>query len=140
MNVVNITGRLVDDIRLSATNNGIEVANGKMAVQRKFKNSQGEYEADFVEFTVWRGAAPVMANYIKKGDFFGISGHLETKLRDREGVKYNEVKVIVDDFDFPVKPKSNNQSNKQNNQQQRNDDPFADNGEPIDISDDDLPF
>lgn len=144
MNTVSITGRLVEDIRLNATGNGVEVANGKIASQRPFKNKQGEYEADFVEFTVWRGKAPIMAEYIKKGDFFGITGRLETKMRERDGVKYPEVKVIVEDFDFPQRPKS--ESNQQNNdrsasnQQPKNDDPFADNGQPIHISDDSLPF
>ncbi|GGE47882.1 single-stranded DNA-binding protein [Pullulanibacillus camelliae] len=155
MNNVNLTGRATRDLELRYTPNGKAVANGSIAVQRKFKNANGDYDADFVDFVAWGKTGELMDEYIKKGEHFGISGTLQTRTWEKDdGTKVKVTEVNVSDFDFPVKPKngsnssgnqnrgneSSNLSNASNSGGQGYEDPFADEGKPIEINDDDLPF
>ena len=88
----------------------------------------------------------VMTNHIQKGDKFGITGSLQINVSEKDGQKRYFTEVVVNGFDFPNKPKgqSTNQSSNQNNNQppytREDNDPFANDGKPIDISDSDLPF
>lgn len=156
MNVITLTGNSTKDVELRYTPNGKAVGNGTIAVRRDFKNQQGEYETDFINFIALGGLSEVMANHIKKGDKFGITGRLQIRIWENdEGKKNYFTEVVVNSFDFPNK-KQNNQGNTDNSREYQNnrkeqqrsnnnytkvdDDPFANNGKTIDISDDDLPF
>lgn len=145
MNTTSLTGRAVKEIELRYTQSGKAVASGTIAVQRKFKNAQGEYESDFIDFVAWGKGGELIANYVKKGEHFGITGTLQTRMYENsEGRKVKVTEVNVSDFDFPVRPKgqSNNQQNNQTTSQSNtptSNDPFA-GAQPIDMSDDSLPF
>ncbi|MFD2704206.1 single-stranded DNA-binding protein [Salibacterium lacus] len=139
MNNVSMTGRAVRDIELRYTGQGKPVANGTMAVQRNFKNQNGEYEADFVDIQIWGKTAEVAANYISKGQKFAVTGRIQTRMYENKyGRNVKSTEVNVNDLDLPER---NNSSDNQNSTQQSqggSDDPFA--GEQTDISDSDLPF
>jgi single-strand DNA-binding protein len=140
MNLVTLTGRLTKDIELRYTSNGKAVASGTIAVQRKFKNAEGQYDADFINFVAWGKGGELLAQYVQKGDKFGISGQIQTRnYENNEGRRVFVTEVNVQDFDFPDKPKQS--APQQNNTQQKpQDDPFADGSKTIDIDTDELPF
>lgn len=142
MNNISLTGNATRDIELKYLESGTPIGNGSIAVRRSFKNKQGEYETDFFNFVAIGKVSEVMAQYIKKGDKFGITGSLQNRVWEKDdGEKRYFTEVIVSGFDFPDKPKqSSNQSNQQTQQQKPPADPFQNKGEPIDISDDMLPF
>ncbi|MGG4267413.1 single-stranded DNA-binding protein [Peribacillus simplex] len=150
MNVITLTGNSTRDVELKYTPNGKAVGNGTIAVRRDFKNQKDEYETDFVNFVALGGLSEVMANHIKKGDKFGITGRLQIRIWENdEGKKIYFTEVVVNSFDFPNKSQNNQgntntSGNKQNGSQGNytrvDDDPFANDGKTIDISDDDLPF
>lgn len=147
MNIITLTGNATKDIELRYSPNGTPIANGSIAVRRDFKNQDGEYETDFFNFVAFAGQGETMANYIKKGDKFGITGRLQNRVWEKDnGEKQYFTEVFVSGFDFPYKA-SNNQSNTNtppSNQnagkgnQRDEDDPFMPGGR--DINDDDLPF
>lgn len=136
MNVITLTGNAVKDCELRYTPNGKGVANGTIAVRRDYKNQQGEYETDFINFIALGGLSEVMANHVHKGDKFGITGRLQIRVWENEGKKNYFTEVVVNGFDFPNNPKEDNPP-KQNTRVE--DDPFSGKGT-IDIKDDDLPF
>lgn len=147
MNVITLTGNATKDIELRYSPSGTAIANGTIAVRRDFKNQQGEYETDFINFVALGGLSEVMANHIKKGDKFGITGRLQVRKWDSDnGTKYF-TEVVVNGFDFPSKPRNEQQGTNTSGQQQtrntsqseQNHDPFA-NSVQININDDDLPF
>lgn len=149
MNIITLTGNATKDVELKYSPNGKAISNGSIAVRRDFKNQHGEYETDFFNFVALGKTGEIMANHIKKGDKFGITGRLQNRVWEKDnGEKQYFTEVFVNGFDFPYKG-SNNQSNTntpRNNQNAGNgnytkieDDPFA-GGKTIDISDDDLPF
>ncbi|WJQ02893.1 single-stranded DNA-binding protein [Geobacillus stearothermophilus] len=164
MNIITLTGRAVADLELRYTPSGKEVASGVIVVQRDYKNSQGQYESDFIPFIAWGKQGLIMAEHIRKGDFFGITGRLQQRTyQNQEGKNVRVYEVVVSSFDFPVKPKEapqsgDRQQGKWNGAAQKkdasktarealsrppetewgNDDPFG--GEPVEFNDDDLPF
>src|SRR5699024_452188 len=120
-NVITLTGNATKDIELRYSASGTGVGNGSIAVRRSFKNQQGEYETDFFNFTTFGKQAEVMAQCIKKGDKFGITGTLQNRVWEKDdGEKRYFTEVIVNGFDFPDKPKQQNNQyqNQQPNRQQ----------------------
>ena len=138
MNIIALTGNATKDIELTYTQSGTAVGKGSIAVRRDFKNKQtGEYETDFINFTAFGKTAEIMANYIHKGDKFGINGRLQIDVFDgQDGQRKYFTNVVVNGFDFPDKKKEQS-SNNFNQQPQQNQ--FAGN-EPLNVNDDDLPF
>lgn len=161
INRVVLVGRLTRDPELKYTTNGVAVASFTLAVNRQFTNSQGEREADFINCTIWRKAAENFANLVHKGSLVGIDGRIQTSSYEKDGQRVYRTDVIVENFsklewdndsNGQSDGRADNQASKSsstssysnqradNMQKNNNTDPFADKGEPIDISDEDLPF
>src|SRR5690625_4507361 len=156
LNRVVLVGRLTKDPDLRYTPNGVAVANFTIAVNRPFTNQQGNREADFINCVVWRRPAENLANYMKKGSMIGVDGRVQTRTFEGQDGKTVFVTEIVADSVQLLESKGSSQGRGQDpsgfqqnqnqnqfqnqNQNQNTDNPFKDNGEPIDISDDDLPF
>lgn len=136
MNRVTLVGRLTKDPELRYTPNGVGVATFTIAVNRTFKNQNGEQEADFINCVVWRKAAENVANYLKKGSLAGVDGKIQTRSYEgQDGKRVYVTEVVADSVQFL--------ESKQKQQQTpppQNNDPFANDGQVIDISDEDLPF
>ena len=84
MNQTCIIGRLVRDPETKELEDGKRVSNITVAVQRSYKNENGEYEADFIDCTLWNGIADKTTEYCKKGDLVGIKGRLQTNNYENE--------------------------------------------------------
>lgn len=139
MNVITVTGYASKDVELRFTQNGKGVANGSIAVRRDFKNQNGEYETDFFNFVALGGLSEVMANHIKKGDKFGITGRLQNRVWEKDnGEKQYFTEILVNGFDFPQKKQESKPQN--NPPQQDSNDPFANEGTQVNIDDSSLPF
>lgn len=149
INRVVLVGRLTKDPELRYTPNGVAVASFTLACNRPFTNQQGEREADFIRVVVWRRQAENVANYLQKGSLAGVDGRIQTRSYDNnEGRRVFVTEVVGDSVQF-LEPKGANNSGQgspgtfggnDQNQSPFGDDPFAGDGKPIDISDDDLPF
>lgn len=79
MNNVTLIGRATKDLDLRYTVSGTAVATFTLAVNRNYKNQNGDREADYIQCVIWRKPAETLANYVKKGTLFGISGRLQTR-------------------------------------------------------------
>lgn len=143
MNIITLTGNATKDLEVRHGGTGTVFASGSIAVRRDFKNQQGEYETDFFDFTAIGKTGEIMANHIKKGHKFGITGKLQNRNWEKDGQKHYKTEIIVTGFDFPYESRGNGaaSSNQPPKQQSKVDnDPFTNNNGQIDISDDDLPF
>jgi single-strand DNA-binding protein len=79
-----IVGRLVRDPELHETDNGKKVTTITVAVPRSYKNSNGEYETDFINCVLWASIAQNTTEYCKKGDLLGIKGRVQTRTIEKE--------------------------------------------------------
>lgn len=126
MNKVILIGRVTKDTELTTTTNGVNVAKNTIAVNRKFRNADGEYEADFINIVAWRNVANLLNNYVKKGDRVGVAGSIQARSYDaQDGTKRYVTEVVVDELEF-LENKNNNNENEVN--------------ESVDESESDLPF
>lgn len=143
LNRVVLTGRLTRDPELRYTPNGIATASFTLAVQRPFTNQAGEREADFINIVVWRKAAENVANYLKKGSMAGVDGRIQTRnYENNQGQRVYVTEVVAENVQFL--DTRNSQSDKPKNERETGQgqykDPFQNDGQAIDISDEDLPF
>lgn len=79
LNQIILVGRLVNDPTIERIENGKEISTITLAVQRALKNTDGEYETDFIPVELYKGIAENTAEYCHKGDVIGIKGRLQFK-------------------------------------------------------------
>lgn len=155
MNNANLVGRLTRPVDLRYTQTGIAYGSFTLAVTRKYKNKDGEREADFINCVIWKKGAELLANYTQKGSLIGVSGPIQTRSYDnQQGQRVYVTEVLVENFDFLESRKNDDDGfsntgniNTQNfNKNQNmggnfaNNGPFTANGDVFDVQDDDLPF
>lgn len=112
MNKVLLIGRLTADPELRQTQSGISSCRFTVAVNRTFKNAQGEYEADFISCTVWRQTAEFISKYFKKGSMIAVEGTLRNNNyqdKNHPDVTHYTMDVIVEKAEF-IGSKSENSS------------------------------
>lgn len=100
MNNVVIVGRLVRDPEVKTTGTDTEVLNITLAVDRNFKNANGEYEVDFIDCILWKGIAKSTAEYCVKGDLIGVKGRLQTRSYVYDEVKRTVSEVVAEKVTF----------------------------------------
>jgi single-strand DNA-binding protein len=140
LNRVVLIGRLTKDPDLRYTGSGIAVCSFTLAVDRPFTNQAGEREADFLNTIAWRQLGETCANYLRKGRLTAVEGRIQVRHYTPEGSdkRVYMTEIIADNVRFLESGGVNNSSSPSQNQGQQ--EPFSDNGQPMDISGDDLPF
>ena len=162
-----LVGRLTRDPELKYTGNNVAVASFSLAVNRNFKDANGERETDFINCVIWRQQAENLANWAKKGALIGITGRIQTRsYENQQGQRVYVTEVVAENFQMlesraAREGSSATQGNtsgafgndnggyagpygQQAPQQQgpnfaRDSSPYG-NSSPMDISSDDLPF
>lgn len=165
INRVILVGRLTKDPELRYTPSGVAVTQFTLAVNRQFTGQSGEREADFINIVTWRQLAETCANYLRKGRMTGVEGRLQVRnYENNEGKRVYVTEVVADNVQFLESANSNREreegfsggggggggyaggqgggrpQTQSRGGNQSSYDPFSDDGKPIDISDDDLPF
>ena len=99
INRVILTGRLTNNPELKYTTSGNAVATFNLAVNRQFKNQNGEREADFIRCIIWRKSAENLTNFTHKGSLIGVEGRIQTRsYENQQGQRVYVTEVIVDNF------------------------------------------
>jgi len=159
LNRVILIGRLTRDPELRYTPSGVAVTQFTIAVDRPFTSQGGEREADFIPVVTWRQLAETCANYLRKGRLTAVEGRIQVRnYENNEGKRVYVTEVIADNVRFlesnreggsggggqreesPFGGGGGNAGRSNNFSRDNQKDPFSDDGKPIDISDDDLPF
>lgn len=147
-----ITGRLTKDVELRYTQGGTAVGSFILAVDRTFKNQQGEREADFVNCVIWRKPAENFANFVHKGSLVGLDGRIQTRnYENNQGTRVYVTELVVDNFAL-LQSRNDSQSgasqtppaasygNQPGNSSNSVADPFGGTGDSIDVDDSQIPF
>lgn len=110
MNNVALVGRLTkeNELRYSTGDNATAILRNSIAVQRRFKNAEGAYEADFINITAFGKTAEFINNYFTKGNVIGITGRIQTgSYVNKDGVKVYTTEVVVETAEFVGSKKDN---------------------------------
>lgn len=167
INNVVLVGRMTRDAELRYTGNNTAVATFTLAVNRNFKNQNGDYEADFINCVMWRQQAENIANWTQKGMLVGITGRIQTRnYENQQGQRVYVTEVVaqqvtlLDTRNNQQGGQPQNQGNFQNGNNQNYQSQYGNQQQtpnfgreqqqgsffhgqttnPVDISDDDLPF
>ena len=95
-----IVGRLTKEPELKETDNGKKVTNITLAVPRSFRNSDGEYETDFINCVLWKGIAESTAEYCKRGDLLGVKGRLQSRSYETNEERKFVTEVVAEKVTF----------------------------------------
>jgi single-strand DNA-binding protein len=163
LNRVILIGRLTQDPELRYTPSGVAVATFSLAVDRPRPNQNGERETDFINIVVWQKLGELCAQYLRKGRMAAVDGRLQIRsYENNQGQKVRVAEVVAENVRFLDRgdntpatagmgagistpnygggfgsPSYNTGSQPKDT---RFEDPFGNDGRPIDLSDDDLPF
>lgn len=143
LNHVTLIGRLTADPEVKYTQSGIAYAKFTLAVNRRFKNAQGEKEADFLSVVAWRKTAELVGEYLKKGRLICVEGSIQTrKWETPEGQKRTFYEIAAENVVF-IDSKRQGQEAPPLSDADAPPGPPPDNGpqgEPPEPTGDDLPF
>ena len=137
MNKVIIIGRFTRDpeIKYTTGENATATARFSLAVNRRFKNKEGNYDADFINCVAFGKTAEFIEKYFTKGMAIGITGRIQTgSYTNKEGQKVYTTDVVVEETEFVESKNKGTSDNVPNNNVNSNSD-----FEEV-ISDDEMPF
>lgn len=101
MNRIILIGRLVRDVELRYTRNGLAVGSFTLAVDRPFTTQDGERQTDFIDIVVWRKQAENCANFLGKGRLVAVEGRLQIRsYDDQNGIRRKVAEVVADQVKF----------------------------------------
>lgn len=143
-NQVIIMGNLTRDPELRTTTGGQNVCNFTLALNRSYKDSNGEWKevTDYIDVIAWGPLGERVNQYLKKGSQALVNGRLQYRAWEQDGQKRNKVEVVASDVTF-LGGKSDSVAESSSTQKQsyepKKDNPSTDiNDEPIDLSE--IPF
>ena len=137
MNKVVIIGRFTRDpeIKYTTGENATATARFSLAVNRRFKNKEGNYDADFINCVAFGKTVECIEKYFTKGMAIGITGRIQTgSYTNKEGQKVYTTDVVVEETEFVESKNKGTSDNVPNNNANSNSD-FEET-----ISDDEMPF
>lgn len=101
MNKVQLVGRLTKDPEIKLTSNQTQFCNFTVAVDRRFKDADGNRQTDFINCVAWRQTAQFIQKYFSKGSRIGIAGSIQTRSYEGEdGKKHFITEVVADEAEF----------------------------------------
>lgn len=117
LNKICVMGRLTADPELRRTQSGTAVTSVTLAVDRDFKDQDGNRATDFIPVVAWKGTAEVMAKYFSKGRMAVVTGRLQLRdWTDKDGNKRWTAEIVADNVYFgdSKKPKGSDSAQTEN--------------------------
>ena len=155
MNRVELIGRITRDPELRYTSSNIATTRFTLAVNRPFQGQNGEQGTDFINIVVWRKQAENVKKFVSKGSLVAVEGRIQTGSYEKDGQRIYTTDVVADSVQF-LESKAQSQTrqssddnmtpadfvNQDNGSSESNmsDEVFANFGDSIEISDDDIAF
>lgn len=104
---------MTKDIEIRYTQNQKEVGNFDLAVNRNYKNANGEYDTDFFKCIAWGNLAKTIHTYTSKGSQIAIDGRVENRTyQANDGTNRYVTEVVVEGMQL-LDSKKNNTTNNQ---------------------------
>ena len=152
MNRVELIGRITRDPELRYTSSNIATTRFTLAVNRPFQGQNGEQGTDFINIVVWRKQAENVKKFVSKGSLVAVEGRIQTGSYEKDGQRVFTTDVVADSVQFlETKAQSQNRVesadvtpsdfvNSDIKESDTSDEVFANFGDSIEISDDDIAF
>lgn len=120
MNKAILVGNLTKAPEQRTTSSGIAVTSFTVAVRRRYKDADGNYQADFINCVAWRSTAEFVTKYFTKGSRIGVVGTIQTRTYDdQNGNKRYVTEVVADEVEFAGSKTQNQDMQKPTEQESR---------------------
>lgn len=101
VNQIVLVGRITRTPEVKTTENGKKYATMTLAVPRNYKNSNGEYDTDFLDCTLWSSVAESTSEYCQTGDMIGVKGRVQSRIIETpEGTKKKKTEIVAEKVTF----------------------------------------
>ena len=132
MNKCILVGNLARDPELTTTSNGVAVCRFSIAVYRRYANSDGERETDFLNIVVWRNLGENCHKFLKKGSKVGIVGNIQSRSYDAtDGTKRYVTEIVAEEVEFLSTKTQDSEQPKSSNEEVSKLQPIDDDGLPF---------
>lgn len=121
MNKTILRGRLAKDLTVSYTKDGKTCASGTICVPNyEFgRNSEGNYDTDFIRFAVFGKNAVTMTKYLAAGMECILEGRLSSSTYEKDSVTHWVTELVVNTFEFVGPKKSDDTSDKKDSKKSK---------------------
>lgn len=109
MNNYTLIGRLVKDLEIKESENKKKYGYITVAVNRTYKNAEGNYDTDFIDMIVWNDIAERISEYCHKGDLIAVNGRIETRMVTVDDHNEKVTSLVCDKVTF-LQAKKNEES------------------------------
>jgi single-strand DNA-binding protein len=101
-NQVVLMGNLTRDPELRTTPNGQSVCSFSLALNRSYKNADGDWQevTDYIDIVAWGALGERVAQYLSKGRAALVNGRLQSRSWEQDGQKRSKVEVVAQDVTF----------------------------------------
>jgi single-strand DNA-binding protein len=146
MNKIILSGNLCKDIEVRYTTTNKPVVANTIAVKNDFKNADGNYESEFINIVLWNNQAEYLSKYAEKGSKVLVEGRLTNReYTKQDGTKGYVTEVIVNSIEILDRKKDGQAPRKDtyndlHTTTSSDDSAFADFGETIELSEEDIAF
>lgn len=93
-------GRIIENPKLKESEDGKKYTNITLEVPRSYKNSNGEYDTDFIDCTLKNDVAEKVCEYCRKGDLISVKGRVNSKVVEKDGKNFNTQEVLISRVTF----------------------------------------
>jgi single-strand DNA-binding protein len=101
MNKITLIGNLTHDPEVRSTPNGVTVASFTIAVDRRFKDANGEKKTDFFRINAWKTLGEHCARYLAKGRKVAVIGEMQARTYEaKDGTTRMSLDVQADEVEF----------------------------------------
>ncbi|MBR2652622.1 MAG: single-stranded DNA-binding protein [Bacilli bacterium] len=111
MNNYTLIGRLVKDLEVKESENKKKYGYITVAVNRTYKNAEGNYDTDFIDMIVWNDIAERISEYCHKGDLIAVNGRIETRMITAQDHNEKVTSLVCDKVTF-LQAKKNEEESK----------------------------
>jgi single-strand DNA-binding protein len=128
-----LVGRLGRDPETRFTGGGTAVANFSMATDESYKDKNGERQkrTEWHKVIVWGKSAEIAQKYLKKGALIFVEGRIQSREWEKDGEKHRSFEIVANNFRMLEGKKDGAKNGDQD---------VSAEAQPVEISDEDIPF
>lgn len=101
MNKTQFIGRLTKDVEIGIAKSGLAFGKLSLAVNRDYKDENGEKQTDFFDFKIFGKGADILHKFTQKGDLLYVEAQARQNVYEKEdGTKNYAIDFIINNFEF----------------------------------------
>lgn len=133
-------GRNTKDGEYRTSESGITMYSNSLAMTNNFKNKEGNYDSEFVDYIAYRSTADYLNKYAKKGSLISIEGRISTTSSEKEGKKRYFTKIVLENASVLDKKQENKEEDIEEPIPQNTKSEYDNENSSVQVNDEDLPF